>query len=337
MSGSTATFTIKVTNTGDVTLTAVHVNDALTASCQKTSAQLGANATLAPGASFTFQCTTGALTTSFTNSATAIGTPPIGPDVTSTDTADVVVIHPSILIEKDPATQTVVAGSTATFTIKVTNTGDATLTGVHVGDALTPDCARTSAQLAGNATLLAGASFTYQCTTAALTQGFTNSATATGTPAAGPDVTSTDTADVVVLHPAIKIEKDPATQTIVSGATATFTIKVTNTGDATLTGVNVADLLTPDCARTSVQLGGERDAAGRCVVHLPVHDGGADAGLHEQRHCDGYAPARAARDLDGHGGRRRDPPVDPRREDAGHADGGDRFDGDVHDQGDEHG
>ena len=249
VTGSTATFTIKVTNTGDSTLTGVHVGDVLTPDCARTSAQLAGNATLTAGASFTYQCTTAALTQGFTNSATATGTPAAGPDVTSTDTADVVVLHPAIKIEKDPATQTIVSGATATFTIKVTNTGDTTLTGVNVVDLLTPDCARTSAQLAGNATLLAGASFTYQCTTVALTQGFTNSATATGTPPLGPPVTSTDTADVVVIHPSILVEKTPDTQTVVTGSTVTFTIKVTNTGDVTLTNVNVADAQAPGCAK----------------------------------------------------------------------------------------
>ena len=63
----------------------------------------------------------------------------------------VTVQAPGIKIEKDPATQTIVSGSTATFTIKVTNTGDVTLTAVHVNDALTASCQKTSAQLGANA------------------------------------------------------------------------------------------------------------------------------------------------------------------------------------------
>ena len=50
------------------------------------------NATLAPGGSFNYACTLANVTADFTNSATATGTPPVGPDVTATDTAAVDVI-----------------------------------------------------------------------------------------------------------------------------------------------------------------------------------------------------------------------------------------------------
>ena len=199
--GGTATFTITVTNTGDVTLTGVTVADALAPGCARTSAQLGENATLAPDASFSYECTLAGVTADFTNSATATGTPPVGPNVTDTDTAAVDVIAPAIAIEKTPDSQTFQTGGTATFTITVTNTGDVTLTGVTVADALAPGCARTSAQLGENATLAPDASFSYECTLANVTADFTNSATATGTPPVGPDVTDTDTARVTVTQP----------------------------------------------------------------------------------------------------------------------------------------
>ena len=171
------------------------------AGCARTSAQLGANATLAPAASFNYQCTLANVTADFTNSATATGTPPVGPVVTDTDTAAVDVIAPAINIEKTPDSQSFQTGGTATFTITVTNSGDVTLTSVAVTDALAPGCARTSAQLGANATLAPAASFNYQCTLANVAADFTNSATATGTPPVGPVVTDTDTAAVTVTQP----------------------------------------------------------------------------------------------------------------------------------------
>src|SRR5437867_2332994 len=242
VNGTTATFSITVTNTGDATLTRVHVTDAQAAGCARTAAQIATDrgsSTFVAGATYTYQCTKGNVTVSFTNSATATGTPPAGPDVTATDTADVLVINPSISIAKGPDSQTIVNGTTASFDITVTNTGDATLTLVHVTDAQAAGCARTAAQIAaarGSSTFIAGATYTYQCTKANVASSFTNSATATGTPPAGPDVTSTDTADVLVINPSIAIAKGPNSQTIVNGTTASFDITVTNTGDATLTG-----------------------------------------------------------------------------------------------------
>jgi uncharacterized repeat protein (TIGR01451 family) len=242
VSGSTVTFTINVTNTGDVPLTNVTVSDALAPNCARTFA------TLTAGQKQTYTCTRGNVTADFTNSATATGTPPVGNVVSATDTALVDVIHPAIDIAKTPDTQTIVSGSTATFTLAVTNTGDVSLTNVTVSDALAPNCARTFA------TLTAGQKQTYTCTRANVTADFTNSATATGTPPVGSAVSDTDTALVDVIHPAIDIAKTPDTQVIVSGSTVTFTITVTNTGDVPLTNVTISDALAPNCSRALATL-----------------------------------------------------------------------------------
>jgi len=267
--GGTANFTITVTNNGNVTLTAVNVADALSPDCVRTSAALGSNATLAPGASFNYSCSRAAVTASFTNSATATGTPPTGPDVTSTDTAEVIVNpppppppppaapeHPSIAITKSPDLQTIASGGTATWTITVTNSGDVTLTNVRVTDAQAPGCARTQAEIAGLASMAPQASLEYSCSRANVTANFTNVAVATGTPPSGPDVTAEDDARVVILVPAITIVKTPDQQTVLQGATATFNIAVTNTGQVTLTNVRVTDAQAPGCARTQSDIAG---------------------------------------------------------------------------------
>ena len=169
----------------------------------------------------------------------------MGSNVTASATAAVDVIHPEIQISKTPATQAVAAGGTATFTIAVTNSGDANLTGVTVSDPQTPDCNRSIGALA------AGASYaSYTCTRTNVTAGFTNTANVTGKPPVGPDVTGSATAAVQLLQPGIQISKTPATQKVVRGGTATFTIAVTNNGNANLTGVAVSDPQTPDCNRS---------------------------------------------------------------------------------------
>ena len=72
---------------------------------------------------------------------------------------------------------------------------------------------------------------------------------ATATPATATPATATPPSSPG--SPGITITKSPDTQTIVSGATATFTIVVTNAGGVTLTNVFVTDALSPSCAQTS--------------------------------------------------------------------------------------
>ena len=75
---------------------------------------------------------------------------------------------------------------------------------------------------------------------------------------------------MVVIHPAIKIEKGPDSQTVSSGGTATFTIKVTNTGDVTLTDVTVTDALAPGCARTKNEIPALASMAPAAVSSTPA-------------------------------------------------------------------
>jgi uncharacterized repeat protein (TIGR01451 family) len=199
--GQTANFTITVTNDGDSTLTNVVVTDALAPGCARTSANIPGLASMAPGATITYTCTLANVTASFTNIAIATGTPPVGPPVSAQDTAAVTAVapatHPAITIVKNPKSQTVTRGGTATFTITVTNTGDVALTNVAVSDPLSPNCNRTIG------TLAPGASTSYTCTRANVTANFTNVAVASGT-AGGTTVTAQDTAPVTAKAAALQ-------------------------------------------------------------------------------------------------------------------------------------
>jgi uncharacterized repeat protein (TIGR01451 family) len=268
------TWTIVVTNTGNVTLTNVRVTDPVASDCAKTSAQIPALASMAPGASVTYTCSLANVTASLTNVATDIGTPPTGPDVTATDSAHVTVqpltpppvkTHPAIKIVKDPKMQTTAVGGTATFKITVTNTGDVTLHDVTVTDPKAPNCDRNLGTMAVDAVK------TYTCTWPDRPVGTTtNRANVVGTSPTGVKVRDTDTAEVVAKPfappsvPKIKIVKSPKIQKVsatfarktslrkyvlVKGGTATFTIKVTNTGNVTLHDVTVTDPRSPGCNR----------------------------------------------------------------------------------------
>ncbi|MFN8453779.1 MAG: SdrD B-like domain-containing protein [Anaerolineae bacterium] len=226
VSGSPVTFTITVTNTGAVTLTNITVGDPLASACDRT---IG---TLATGAITSYTCTRPLVTVGFTNTAVVTGTPPTGPVVTNTDTARVETINPAIAIAKTPDTQTIQANDTVTFTITVSNTGDVDLSNVVVGDLLAPGCDR----IIGN--LTTGAITSYTCSLVGVTADFTNTATVTGTPPAGPDVSDTDDAVVDVINPGISLAKTPDTQTVQSSDTVTFTITVSNTGDVNPSSVH---------------------------------------------------------------------------------------------------
>ncbi|RZQ65164.1 DUF7507 domain-containing protein [Amycolatopsis suaedae] len=236
--GDTVTFTIVVTNTGDVALTGVSVSDSRTPECART---IG---TLEPRASQTHTCTTTAPADDFTNTATATGNDPTGRPVTVTDDAAVDVIHPAVTLDKQVGTEVVREGDQVTFTVVATNTGDVPLTGVTITDERAPGCAATVG------TLAPGAKHTVTCTITAPRDGFTNTATVTGDDPTGRPVTATDDAAFRVVHPAVTIAKDVIGGPFREGDQVTFQITVTNTGDVPLTGVAVADELTASCAQT---------------------------------------------------------------------------------------
>ena len=208
--GGTATFTITVTNSGDVALTHVTVTDPLSSACDHTFA-----GTLAVGASEHYSCARPDVKADFTNVATVTANPPTGPKVSATDHAQVTVApftppaHPAIGIVKSPKVQTVttkvvttknangvtktsVTFGTAHFTIKVSNTGSTSLEGVTVADALSPGCDRSVGKLAE------GHSVTYTCSDASVKRNFTNVAIATGHDSKGTKVSARDHAKVEV-------------------------------------------------------------------------------------------------------------------------------------------
>jgi uncharacterized repeat protein (TIGR01451 family) len=206
--------------------------------------------------------------------------------VTATDTAQVTLQAPftppaptpGVSIVKDPKSQSITAGGTATFKITVKNTGGTTLSDVKVSDPLSPDCDRNLG------TLDAGASKSYTCTRPRVTSGFDNIATVTARPPSGPGLSAKDHAAVTTTAPftppqapAIGIVKSPKAQTVttkvvkstgkngatsesVTYGTAFFTITVTNKGNTPLKDVKVSDPLSPGCDRSigTLPLGGSK-------------------------------------------------------------------------------
>jgi uncharacterized repeat protein (TIGR01451 family) len=254
--GAPVTFTYLVTNTGNVTLNPVSVTDIPSPgpiTCPATS--------LAPQTSTTCTATARAAAGEQTNNAGATGQgvdntgTPVGPPAQSNqDTAHYFGAMPSLTMTKSatPATVTKV-GEVVTYTFHVTNTGNVTLTNATIkegafsgtGTAPTATCPPEAASLAPGASVDCTA--TYTVTQADLDAGtaITNTATATGTPPEGvvtPESPPSTATEPITQSPAMTLVKS-ANTTMFSGpgTVITYSYKVTNTGNVTLTGVKVID------------------------------------------------------------------------------------------------
>ena len=245
--GTPVTYTYVVTNTGNVTLTSVHVTDPLPGLSSVTCP----TPTLVPGQSET--CSATYATTQadvdnggVTNTATASGTPPTGLPVTATSTVTIPAVRtPSIAVVKSADVASFsVAGTRIGYDYVVTNSGNVTLTSVHVTDPL-PGLSVVTCPIG---TLAPGASET--CTASYTTTqadvnagGVTNVGTASGRPPTGLPVTATDTVTVpAVQTPAIGIDKSADVSTFSApGTVITYSYLVTNSGNVTLTSVAVGD------------------------------------------------------------------------------------------------
>ncbi|MEB2780293.1 gliding motility-associated C-terminal domain-containing protein, partial [Algoriphagus sp. C2-6-M1] len=242
--GDVITYTLTVTNTGNVTLTDVMVTDPMTGLAQNVG-------TLTPGA-FTAVNTEYVVTQADMDSGsilnTALTTGDAPGDNDPSDEDDVVtpaIQTPAIQIVKtDNGAEVDAAGDVITYTLTVTNTGNVTLTDVMVTDPLTG-----LDQNVG--TLVPGAS-TAVDTDYVVTQGdmdagsILNTALTTGDAPGDEDPSDDDQVETpVIVAQAIQLVKT-ADQTEVKeiGQVITYTLTVTNTGNVTLTDVTITDPMT---------------------------------------------------------------------------------------------
>ena len=268
--GQTVTYGFTVTNTGNQTLSNVGVSDVpalnATATCtgltNPTATCSGTTVpSLAPGQVATFSGTYTVTTANFTagsfsDTATASGTPPgAGSPITATATATVNTAKITLTKTPNPTTVTA-AGQTVTYTFAVTNNGTVALSNVGVTDvpvlATGPTCTgltNPTATCSGTTVpslapgQVATFSGTYTVTTANFTAGsFSDTATASGTPpGAGSPITATATATVNTAKITLTKAANPTTVTA-AGQTVTYTFTVTNTGTVALSNVGVTDV-----------------------------------------------------------------------------------------------
>src|SRR5699024_2027292 len=276
--GDEVVYTFTVTNTGNVKLTDVKVDD------ETFQVEVGLDkTTLAPGES-----TTGTFTRTVTqedldkgqihNFANTEGTPPpvIDPEdpdnpvaqdpVTDEDDEKVSGKQDAALVLEKVADKQEVeqAGDEITYTLTVTNKGNVTLDHVTVHD-----------EMLGGELAVTG---TYTVTQEDIDHKdqIINIATATGTPPGGdpedpdnPKTPPTEEEVPVVNDPEITLVKLADKEKLVAGETITYTFTATNTGNTTLNKVNLIDELEGISEIEYVTVNGEEVADPENITLLP--------------------------------------------------------------------
>jgi len=253
----TIEFTVTVRNTGNVTLTDVAPNDAMIPTFTPASVDLAPGARQAfVGAPYTVTAADVAAGI-VSNTATATGTPPSGPPISSPPaTVTVTASDPGILIEKsadlDDSNSNGVAdvGETIAYSFTVTNTGNVDLSKVTIDDPKVPGITPASATIAPGEVVIFRAD-DYTVTEADILAGvLSNTATAVGTLPGGETLESnpsTVTVPPAPVAPALTIDKKAVLEDsndngrADAGETIRFSFVVTNTGNVTLTGASVDD------------------------------------------------------------------------------------------------
>ncbi len=289
--GATAHWRITVTNTGDVDLTGITLNDPAEASCSEAPFDLAAHA------SKTVYCSTTNLTKKTTNAVTAMYVPPGSPPDTApitTAPADATAMVSDLVVRKDICQSrvpeacaetgggpwaddhVVERGGTAHWRITVTNTGEVDLTGITLQDAAEPSCSTSGVDLAN------GTSVSFTCSTTNVTAGMTNTAVGRyvppGAPATTPPVaTAPDDASVRVadltMRKEVCLTGDATTcdswgetATVHSGETVRWRVTVINTGEVDLAEVTVQDPIEPSCTASAFALAAGAENTVHCAT-----------------------------------------------------------------------
>lgn len=165
-----------------------------------------------------------------------------GNEVNDIERATVEVIRNIIDIEKSANPQIVVYGGTTQFTFQVRNFSAENLTDVKVTDDMCPGgmaTYRTGDD--GDNVLEPTEVWTYDCTSAPLTNDIDNYAEVTAKQPSGNEVRDTDNASVQVLNAKIDVNKTTDTPVVQQGDNVDFKVEVKNTGTLQLDNVVPVD------------------------------------------------------------------------------------------------
>ena len=258
--GEVITYTYTVTNTGNVTLTALSISDAHAGSDPLSVISPASVASLAVGDSVDFTATYVVTqddidaAAPITNTATLTATPAGGTlaPVTADESIAPEPASPVMTLAKTASNDTdVQVGDVITYTYVVTNTGNVSMNNVSISDAHSGTGTLGAVDPASVATLAVGASMTftadYTVTQDDIDAGapITNIATANATPASGTytPVTADESVTVEAPAPAMTLAKTASNDTDVqAGDVITYTYVAVNTGNVSMSNVSVSDV-----------------------------------------------------------------------------------------------
>jgi hypothetical protein len=246
VAGQPVTWTYVVTNTGNVALTGVLVSD------DQGPAITCPGATLQPSATMVCTATGAAATGPYTNTGWVEALPALGGVVTDTDPSHYYGMVLALTLQKstngedaeaEPGPRLLV-GEPVTWTYQVTNAGNVALSGVVVTDSQEVVVACPDDTLPADASMV--------CTATGVVEAghYGNTGLVRGTPPGElQTVADVDESHYFGADPGIVLEKhtngedadEPPGPSLVVGQPVTWTYRVTNTGNVTLTGVTVSD------------------------------------------------------------------------------------------------
>ncbi|MCQ8903582.1 MAG: hypothetical protein NQU42_05775 [Methanothrix sp.] len=237
--GQTVTYTYKITNTGDVTLSEISATDDRLGEISLTKNTLAAGESIT--STKTYQVTQRDLPGPIRNNASVSAKDVLGKDVTASARTIVDLTYKAALsVTKTPTPSPAGIGQIVTYEYVVTNTGDVTLTGVSLDDselgkiALSRDTLDPGESATGTAT--------YTVTENDLPGPITNTATAYAIDPMGNPVSASATASLPISYTSsISVEQRPSADRVSLGDSITYTYTVTNTGSTTISGITLTD------------------------------------------------------------------------------------------------